>query len=149
VTPGRIQRWLEAIRSQATEYAFTEALGTGDVLRAPAPAPTLEVLATATLAVTALRIHSVQVRAAATVDDPDGVPIHVLRLIAILADGDEVEVLREAIAGESDHTEAQGTPQCTACGVNIWDHDVPGQAIAIDGQLYHRGCVIGEADDNG
>jgi hypothetical protein len=147
MTPGRIQRWLEAIRSQATEYAFREGLSTGDVLRAPAPAPTLEVLATATLAVTAMKIHSVQVRASTTVDDPDGVPVHVLRLIAILEDGDEVEMLREAVAGESDHTEERGTPRCAACDGNIWDHDIAGQAIAIDGVLYHRLCVVGESED--
>lgn len=147
MTPGRLQRWIEAVRSQSTEYGFHNGLGTGDVLRAPAPAPTLEVLATATLAVKALRIHSVQVRAATAVDDPDGVPIHVLRLIAILEDGDEVEMLREATAGESDHTEERGTPRCAACDGNIWDHDIAGQAIAIDGLLYHRLCVIGDTDD--
>lgn len=147
MTPGRIQRWIEAVRSQGTEYAFTEALTEGDVLRAPAPAPTLEVLATATLAVKALRIHSVQVRAAASVDDPDGVPIHVLRLIAILEDGDEVEMLREATAGESDHMDERGMPRCAACDGNIWDHEIAGQAIAIDGLLYHRLCVIGELEN--
>lgn len=147
MTPGRIQRWIEAIRSQATEYAFSEGLATGEVLRAPAPAPVLEVLATATLAVKEMRIHSVQVRAAKTVDDPDGVPIHVLRLIAVLEDGDEVEMLREAVAGESDHSEEGGTPRCAACDGNIWDHDISGQAIAIDGLLYHRLCVIGDSDD--
>ena len=125
--------WIPLLSAQEGPYSWTLKTAEGDRFICKPPYPTLEVTEVINAPVKELVWQSIRARG----DHANGSgEIIVGRLVALLENGNEVEMQRTAIGAAA--VEPDKSPkECGRCGLKIW----AGPRVDLDGVYFHAGCV--------
>lgn len=139
-----MKRWEDLLGDIGAPFEFKLGLQPGARYQAPPPYPDVEVVSVEEVYVRRIVLQRLHVSAASPEDQVEQA-LEVVRVVAELEGGDEVEMARTASPYVEQRPRPVDIARCAGCGKPI-PH---GEAVVHEGEAYHRGRCIVEDDSAG
>jgi hypothetical protein len=131
-------RYEELLDSPECPYQFSLENKAGDECPGKPPYPAMMIISSTSTHVREVRLHSMRVRLH-TPETESVQDMEIVRLIAVLEGGGEMEVSRSSFPAEIVDNRPSDPTRCAACGKEI----PPGSGVAYKGSMYHRAtCFV-------
>lgn len=136
---GKMAKYHEMLGAADCPYEFSLEVSEGTVYRGRPPYPDLTVLSVDDSHIRELRWQRILVRADNF--EMKSEDVQIMRLVAIIEGGGEIEMQRVAVPAELMPEEPSDRAKCVACG----DRIPFGAGIEVDGKWYHEGrCYLSD-----